>query len=366
MTLPPELLEIIFLRLPVRSLIQFKCVCKQWRSLISDPYFAKLHYDVAIAPTHNNNTKLLYLSSDFSRACCVKTEPSIHHDYPFKLQETYKNHSLRIIGSCRGFVLLRNYKPKPVLILWNPATGSHVRVPYPNNSSNSEFPCPDFFCHGVVYEKSNDDYLVIMGSVRPLKRKPEWKFFSVRSNSWKEIEGGDCFTPNISMGHQLGLLYNEAIHWLAVYNGSDYPRGIVIVAFDIATKTLSMIPLPYPQDPSQWELSLVGGAGFFGICMLNEFWPYIFVMKEYKVESSWILIDMLLPSDNTMIPLCFTQSGDVVWMNRINKDLIKFGKLGSNEEELQEFKLDFCDKDTVLVMFNESLLSLPSSCRQEE
>ncbi|KAL4382186.1 hypothetical protein AHAS_Ahas04G0208300 [Arachis hypogaea] len=322
MTLPPELLEIIFLRLPVRSLIRLKCVCKQWRSLISDPYFAKLHYDVAIAPTHNNNTKLLYLSSDSSKACCVKTEPSIHHDYPFKLQETYKNHSTRII---------------------------------------------DFFCHGVVYEKSNDDYLVIMGSVRTLKGKPEWKFFSVRSNSWKEIEGGDCFTPNIATGHQLGLLYNEAIHWLVVYNGSDYPQGIVIVAFDIATKTLSVIPLPYLLDPNEWELSLVGEGGFFGICMMDHIWQHIWVMKEYKVQSSWILkMDILYPSDNTMIPLCFTKSGDVVWMNRIIKDLVKFEKLGGNEEELEEFKLDFCDKDTVLVMFNESLLSLPSSCRQEE
>ncbi|XLU99449.1 hypothetical protein S245_013789 [Arachis hypogaea] len=206
-----------------------------------------------------------------------------------------------------------------------------------------------------------------MGSVRTLKGKPEWKFFSVRSNSWKEIEGGDCFTPNIATGHQLGLLYNEAIHWLVVYNGSDYPQGIVIVAFDIATKTLSVIPLPYLLDPNEWELSLVGEGGFFGICMMDHIWQHIWVMKEYKVQSSWILkMDILYPSDNTMIPLCFTKSGDVVWMNRIIKDLVKFEKLGGNEEELEEFKLDFCDKDTVLVMFNESLLSLPSSCRQEE
>ncbi|XLR62488.1 hypothetical protein S83_013160 [Arachis hypogaea] len=154
-----------------------------------------------------------------------------------------------------------------------------------------------------------------MGSVGTLKGKPEWKFFSVRSNSWKEIEGGDCFTPNIATGHQLGLLYNEAIHWLVVYNGSDYPQGIVIVAFDIATKTLSVIPLPYLLDPNEWELSLVGEGGFFGICMMDHIWQHIWVMKEYKVQSSWILkMDILYPSDNTMIPLCFTKSGDVVWM----------------------------------------------------
>ncbi|MCI40987.1 F-box/kelch-repeat protein, partial [Trifolium medium] len=39
--LPEELIIQILLRLPVRSLIEFKCVCKSWKTLISDPKFAK-------------------------------------------------------------------------------------------------------------------------------------------------------------------------------------------------------------------------------------------------------------------------------------------------------------------------------------
>ncbi|MCI34852.1 F-box/kelch-repeat protein, partial [Trifolium medium] len=42
-TLPFELIVEILSKLPVKSLMQFQCVCKSWKSLISDPNFAKKH-----------------------------------------------------------------------------------------------------------------------------------------------------------------------------------------------------------------------------------------------------------------------------------------------------------------------------------
>ncbi|MCI32976.1 F-box/kelch-repeat protein, partial [Trifolium medium] len=42
-TLPFDLIIEILSRLPVKLLLQFRCVCKSWKSLISDPKFAKKH-----------------------------------------------------------------------------------------------------------------------------------------------------------------------------------------------------------------------------------------------------------------------------------------------------------------------------------
>ncbi|RHN66454.1 putative F-box domain-containing protein [Medicago truncatula] len=42
-SLPFDLVPEILCRLPVKSLLQFRCVCKSWKSLISDPKFAKKH-----------------------------------------------------------------------------------------------------------------------------------------------------------------------------------------------------------------------------------------------------------------------------------------------------------------------------------
>ncbi|KAK8652658.1 hypothetical protein V6N13_126684 [Hibiscus sabdariffa] len=41
-TFPRDVVVNILSRLPVKYLVQLKCVCKAWQSLISDPYFVKL------------------------------------------------------------------------------------------------------------------------------------------------------------------------------------------------------------------------------------------------------------------------------------------------------------------------------------
>ncbi|KAL3368360.1 hypothetical protein AABB24_009301, partial [Solanum stoloniferum] len=42
-TLPQELITAILVRLPVKYLLQFKCVSKNWFALISSPHFVKTH-----------------------------------------------------------------------------------------------------------------------------------------------------------------------------------------------------------------------------------------------------------------------------------------------------------------------------------
>ncbi|CAJ2638501.1 unnamed protein product [Trifolium pratense] len=50
-TLPFDLIPEILSRLPVKQLLQLRCVCKSWKSLISDPKFAKKH--LALSSTYN-------------------------------------------------------------------------------------------------------------------------------------------------------------------------------------------------------------------------------------------------------------------------------------------------------------------------
>ncbi|KAK2368818.1 F-box/kelch-repeat protein [Trifolium repens] len=81
--LPYELIIEILLRLPVKSLISFKCVCKSWFSIISDSYFANLHFELTSA-THTQ--RVLFISST-SPHQFRSIDLELSHDDQWRLQE---------------------------------------------------------------------------------------------------------------------------------------------------------------------------------------------------------------------------------------------------------------------------------------
>ncbi|EYU32611.1 hypothetical protein MIMGU_mgv11b019593mg [Erythranthe guttata] len=72
--LPPEIIEIILLKLSVKSLLRFKSVSKSWDTMISDPVFVENH----IQKSKESNSHNLFLRrsnlSTFIRFSAVKSE----------------------------------------------------------------------------------------------------------------------------------------------------------------------------------------------------------------------------------------------------------------------------------------------------
>jgi len=105
-------------------------------------------------------------------------EASLSHDLP-----NFNFLNLRIKGSCS----LTSYRH---IYLWNPSTWIHKF-----DDAN------DFF--GFGYDQSTDDYLVV--SIHWATDNSSYlKFFSLRDNTWKTIEG----TPSSCKHHVAGLLYS--------------------------------------------------------------------------------------------------------------------------------------------------------------
>ncbi|KAF3637817.1 hypothetical protein FXO38_23544 [Capsicum annuum] len=59
-----EIVVDILSRLPVRSLLRFKCVSKIWMALISEPYFTMKH--LKLAKNNQNSPKILFLKDMFT------------------------------------------------------------------------------------------------------------------------------------------------------------------------------------------------------------------------------------------------------------------------------------------------------------
>ncbi|KAG5009984.1 hypothetical protein JHK87_018499 [Glycine soja] len=368
-SLPLELIEEILLRLPVRSILRFKCVCKSWFSLISEPQFAVSHYDLAATPTHR-----LLLRSDY-----YFYAQSIDTDTPLNMHPTTVNLLLpppspprdpgpsnfnhyydsrfqpEILGSCRGFLLLY-YITRREIILWNPSIGLHKRitdVAYRNLTNE--------FLFGFGYDPSTDDYLLILVSTFFIT-PPEvgLHVFSFKTCSWKE------YYPSLSYDDcgnkcRAGSLLNGALHWLVF---SRDKKRHVIIAIDLIQMILFEIPLLDSLISEKYLidcLRVIGGC--LGVCCwvqereVTEIW----VMKEYKVQSSWTK-SFVIPNYDEYIhfsPICITKDGGIFGSNNGGK-FLKLNKEGEWLEELLygHYEWSYCH-NLQSALYRESLLLIP-------
>ncbi|PRQ52364.1 putative F-box domain-containing protein [Rosa chinensis] len=186
----------ILSRLPARSLLRFRCVCKAWRALISDPYFIRKH--LSRINTKISTSYCLLLKEKIFRCAeyeeilkCLSHDgplPSrrLHFpvlDFPVLFRRRFDIHSFFIVGSCNGLICLMvgiDARETYTFMLWNPCTGESQVLPQtPLHSFERCF-------WGFSYDSTTDDYKVILGSY-----KSGYEFvvvFMLKGGSWRKLE----------------------------------------------------------------------------------------------------------------------------------------------------------------------------------
>jgi hypothetical protein len=129
----------------------------------------------------------------------------------------------------------------------------------------------------------------------------------------------------------------------------------------IVERILLEIPLPNDDD---FEYSFAVSnlwvfRGFLSLWVRDEDKVDIWVMKEYKVKSSWtktLVLDLHTISYISLV--CCTKSGDIVGTDGCT-GLVRYD---DDEGEFLEHNYYCKDSDNVfgLVVYTESLLSMPS------
>ena len=362
MDLPQELILQILLRLPVKSLMIFKCVCKLWFSVISDPHFANSHFQLNLA-THTR--RFLCISALSPEIQSIDFDAFLNDtpaspNFNCSLPDSY--FPFEIKGSCRGFIFL--YR-SPNIYIWNPSTGSKRQIPM--SAFNTK---PYINLYGFGYDPSRDDYVVVALSNKCnpfLVGVPQshLEFFSFRDNSWKEIEGASL--PYIHNNKGEGVVFKGVIHWLA---SRSYISLDVIVGFDLMERKLFNIPLPNDVDHRALVHSGLWVFGeFLSIWVKDAFndTTEIWVMKEYKVHSSWtktlVLPQHVIPYHDFDLlyysrtvdkfhPIYYTENGDIIGKYGGTR-LVKYNDKG---QFLGHHS--FCNSPSEVVVYTESLLSL--------
>ena len=347
--LPHELIIQILQRLPVKPLIRFKSVCKSWFSLISHPQFANSHFQLP---------KILLISTSTLQSQSVNLEPSLASvslNLDFLLSESYSD--LQIKASFKGFILLHCSSN---IFLWNPSTGIHKKIPLPPFGSSQNV--KSFY--GFGYDQSTNDYLLVSMSYFPFVQfgniSPHIELFSVRANTWKEIDSTH-FPYRKTSDEDPSIFNNGAIHWLAYHLDSD---KCVIVVFDLMERKLCDMYLPddFNRRPNDRGLWVFGEFLSLWAMYYDKNIVEIWVMKEYKVHSSWTnTLVLSITGIPYFSPVCCTKSGDIIGTDGLT-GLVKYNEKG----ELLKHNIYSC-KDAhgfKLAMYTESLFSLPSDNEQ--
>ncbi|PRQ50249.1 putative F-box domain-containing protein [Rosa chinensis] len=328
--LPKFICQIILLKLPTRSILICKCVCKTWRVLISDPEFAKMHFAQAEAypmvrpwgPTRVSRTLYLVEPEDeFSLAIKDKdylsdcdygslkfdkchfrmnlakyklplrdAEKVMNNDDNVNLMRNRKHgskrmpcikirpndHKYNVVNSCNGFLCLSEPIFNDPVVVCNPVTGEFMHLPEASKRENQKV---TIHC-GIGFSPKANRYKVVrifdQGSPHPITMA---EAHTLGSSSWKLIGSCPCSSYN-----QLAFpTYIEgALYWF-YYD----PLKYVILSFDLDSENFQSLP-PLPFQREQYRNVSMGVLGnCLCVCDAHGIHINLWVLKNHGAKRSW-------------------------------------------------------------------------------
>ncbi|KAL8557671.1 hypothetical protein ACS0TY_004949 [Phlomoides rotata] len=341
--------EEILPKLPVKSLLIFRCVAKSWCSLIGSKRFIKAHLNNSIKSSTSAHHRIFFKALGGFKQCSLPsfdkplTTDSITYNADFGIDFKYK--SLCLVGCCDGLVCFLINKRR--YVLWNPATKKTYNLP----DFDSDMTRPaSIVLHGFGFDESNHDYKVFY-----TKSGCMCKVYSSRTNSWKAIELRFHFAGS----EYAGTYVCGKLHW-CVYD------LWLIVTFDLNNHVEGVVGLP-----SCTEGKFCQRLGVLRGCLsAHVFHPNgdldVWLMKEYGVTDSWEKVTTVsfcndLRNDAIPIPLAIGPNGEILLIYQ-SSFLIYNPKCDVYQcAQITGRYLQFCD----MGMYIESLVSVAPDAEKE-
>ncbi|XP_058732400.1 F-box/kelch-repeat protein At3g23880-like [Vicia villosa] len=271
---PFDLVEEILCRVSVKQLIQLRCVCKSWNSLISqNSNFANKHLRLS---TSNQSRHHLFLK------CCqfvnfqspvstffTSTDPTMSR-YSLR-QILKKGESDRdgggYVSTCDGILC---YKIDTCsAILFNPSIRKFILLPPLKHKINAFYT--------LVYDRFINNYKVIV------LYHNEVYVLTLGTNYWTRIQ--DFPTHDQLLASSTGIFVNDSVNWLTSH---------FIVSLHLKKESYQNLSLPVslPVSNVGFRSSCFDTLGTWKGCLsllipmrdtFSDFW----IMKEFGKENSW-------------------------------------------------------------------------------
>ncbi|XP_050211255.1 F-box/kelch-repeat protein At3g06240-like [Mercurialis annua] len=293
--LSEELVAEILKRLPVKSLLKFKRVCKSWYSLITNPNFISLH--LAHTTEANETSSLIMKTShrirqfvlvnDNGSVCELKESDLVSFHINSNSSSPVSN--FEFVGSCNGLVCLTD-NPRKHLILWNPAVGEFI------TTSSWEHNYKSDVVVGFGFDSKKRDYKVvrILVDSKGMASLPFAEIFELSSNSWRTIMGKNQKYDGYAFVTRAYL--NGVVHWIAYkYCGIHHYKKLAVASLDLSTETFDDLMLPDVLTEISKPHLILKVYGQSLAVVQYEWSPSthynakccIWVMKDYGAPESW-------------------------------------------------------------------------------
>ena len=323
--IPDEIVLLhVLSRIPVKSLLRFRRVCKRWCGWISDPQFKFSSERRRILVLSKLEKK--FRQSDYIPFIDEEDGSVERNCHPWRKEDLPASGRgpllFRLLGSCNGFLLVSLGSS---VFLWNPSTRVSVEVlKYKSLALRYD----DRVMSALCYDSSTDDYKVVIGLMDETIRgwyvchaETPVKFCSLRKKRWAEVD----FRYTLTSGSNYGPVVNGNQHWLSERE-DRYEKTVIY--FDGGCDKFSEVPLP---EQYKIQAKVVGGLGKLDGCLALALCDEVggielWVMKDYGVKESWTSFFKCLDSPFHQVllhPLCITKDGEVLMVKDL-KEIVAY------------------------------------------
>ncbi|XP_021848440.2 putative F-box protein At3g16210 [Spinacia oleracea] len=289
-SLPEEILTEIFVRLPVKTLLIIRSICKTWNTFITDnPNFTQFH----LHSYKNNSENNLLLSREcnswknFMVVRDTNTFTKVSHlDATNYLKVGYVDNILKeqvvvprtyeeiaylstddcnLVGYVDGVLLIHTHNPCVNrgfnrILLWNPSIRKVFQVP-PCNANAQNKTDINF---GFGYDQVSNEYKVVAVDMKYCYSKT--RVYRLGTDSWsfaKEKRSYPIIPKLFLKKFSSTTNFEGAIHWLGSDGRRRKSRYSHLLRFDLTTEAYTCIKLPdvefkeYRKQPPKRFLSVL-------------------------------------------------------------------------------------------------------------
>ncbi|OIT06099.1 PREDICTED: putative F-box protein At3g10240 [Nicotiana attenuata] len=279
---PREIISNILSRLPVKSLLRFRCVCKPWRNLISKPNFIAAHFSHSSALQRSGSSILLhtrhYETSDHVVSLYNPLEESVvelESPHPCFFPHTV------VLGPINGIVCLFQKALGDVITLWNPAMRQSKMVPLSGKKPDKRMYC--WVSIGLAFDPEENDILILrIFCVAPSSTVPNHvEMYSTKSFGWKKLK---CDLVCNIISYTCLAIVKGVPYWLALIT-DEFGVRTVLVRFDVGKKVLEKLPMPGTGEVvHQCFVAIDDSIGLLTREERDECYISVWVMDE---EDGW-------------------------------------------------------------------------------